>query len=803
MGIKEQHTRRYNKRIRKKRNDATLGAVLFIVALWYSLIGRELLPEVFSQHQEVVREESTLYEVPCTQANMAKLLACTLGEENENEATRSQEEVSSESWYTSYYQSLEKKGIKALKENEALQMVNQDILNKVLEEVVGKNYKVMAESNQEHRTLNIHEVIATYLEAMNKAKKDAHIKYLTLVILATPSDGQIGAWKAVTDQGVFVFKGLILEPLKNKTIQVAVRDQEILGVMKIESEQAVLTDCTIESVDAQHVVICVAGNAVTLQNKGIALTQVGTTGGLTVNGEGIVSYEPEVYGEKDTIKKVTEDTVILEKAGAFEYKDITIMDKTDLGTYTSIKQLPYGTQVAYQKEGNQIIALQVVGRSNEEGLRVVLTDEKGSYAHQKVKLISTSDYDLLYDQHTTVLPAGQTWDSETFKWKEGCNVLRLIPKEDSSMKVLTFSKSQGFPQYKGYIEVTKETEGYQIVNGVNIEDYVAGVIPSEMPTSYGIEALKVQAVAARTYAEASKQSSKFIQYGAQIDDTTASQVYNNIAPNDLAYAATRATEGKVLKYQGELVYSKFFATSCGYTANYGEVWAAGENFPSQTPPYMVAEKQYTGEALISDMKDENSVAKFLKLTPDEIEAFDETSPWFRWQVKLTGEELTTLINSGIGQLSQAYPTYIKVQKDKAWESQGITTIGEVRSIEVAERGAGGNIMSLVIKGSKATIKVSTEYMIRSLLAGMGNPGVEVVRGDGSVTQPMSLLPSAFFVPEITYGEEKEIKQLVLCGGGFGHGVGMSQDGVKGMVDAGYTYEAILKHFYKNVEITKA
>ena len=65
---------------------------------------------------------------------------------------------------------------------------------------------------------------------------------------------------------------------------------------------------------------------------------------------------------------------------------------------------------------------------------------------------------------------------------------------------------------------------------------------------------------------------------------------------------------------------------------------------------------------------------------------------------------------------------------------------------------------------------------------------------------MSLLPSAFFAPDITYNNQEQLKQIVLYGGGFGHGVGMSQDGVRGMAEMGYTYDVILKHFYKNVEI---
>lgn len=794
--------KRYKRRVKRrgKRNDATLWAVLFIVALWYCLIGRELLPGFFLGREAVaVSEESSLYEVPCTQANMAKLLACTL---DEKETTGKQEDKSETTWYSSYYASLQQQGFKALNEKEALQLMDEQTLSKVLSEVVGEGYEVTATKSEANKDkhLSIHEVINTYYSAMNQVKKDSHMKYITLVILATPSDEQLGAWQVVTDQGTFGFKGLILEPLKNQTIQVAVKGQEILGVMKVISKESTIENCEIKLVTDQIVTAVVKGKSISFQNKGVDLQQEGSIGKLTISSEGAIAYEPEIYGEKDIVTKVTSNTITLEKAGVLNYKDVTISDKTDLGNYTSINQLPYGVQIAYQKEGNELVALQVIGRSNREGLRMVLANKEGSYVHKQVKLVSTAEYDLIYNGETSKLAPEEVWDSQTFNWSKEAAVVRLVPKGDTAMKLLTVNKSQGFPKYKGCMEITKVQDGYHIVNEVDMENYVAGVIPSEMPTSYGIEALKVQAIAARTYGVASKESSKFVQYGAQIDDTTASQVYNNLAPNPLAYEATAATEGKVLTYKGKLLSSKFFATSCGYTANYGEVWATGETFPSDTPPYMMAEKQYTGDKMVENMKEEKMADQFFKLTAADIDAFDENSPWFRWQVQLSQEEVSTLVNNAISKLANDYPALIKVKVGNEWKSQGVEGIGKIQNLQVAERGEGGNVMTLILKGSKATIKVSTEYVIRRLLGGAGNPGVVVTRSDGSITNPMSLLPSAFFVPDITYNNQEQLKQIVLYGGGFGHGVGMSQDGVRGMAEMGYTYDVILKHFYKNVEI---
>ncbi|OON99094.1 MAG: hypothetical protein ATN35_00415 [Epulopiscium sp. Nele67-Bin004] len=137
-------------------------------------------------------------------------------------------------------------------------------------------------------------------------------------------------------------------------------------------------------------------------------------------------------------------------------------------------------------------------------------------------------------------------------------------------------------------------------------------------------------------------------------------------------------------------------------------------------------------------------------------------------------------------------------------SSVVSDIGELESIDVIERGEGGNIMSLLVVGQKETILVETEYMIRTLLApnkldsSLGT--IEIVRETADNVSNMSLLPSAFFVSDTTFLKDGTIGEFTIYGGGYGHGVGMSQEGVRGMVSRGYTYEEIIEHYYNCVEI---
>jgi stage II sporulation protein D len=116
-------------------------------------------------------------------------------------------------------------------------------------------------------------------------------------------------------------------------------------------------------------------------------------------------------------------------------------------------------------------------------------------------------------------------------------------------------------------------------------------------------------------------------------------------------------------------------------------------------------------------------------------------------------------------------------------------------IYVKTRGTGGIIYELVIDGSERTIKVQTEYNIRALLS----PSKDTVYRQDDEVDDLSLLPSAFFFIDKNM-EDGKLESISITGGGYGHGVGMSQNGVKSLSDAGEKYEDIIKYFYKGTEL---
>ena len=200
------------------------------------------------------------------------------------------------------------------------------------------------------------------------------------------------------------------------------------------------------------------------------------------------------------------------------------------------------------------------------------------------------------------------------------------------------------------------------------------------------------------------------------------------------------------------------------------------------------------------MSNEQDFASFIKRNADEIDAFDEASPWFRWQVQLDQKQLENLLIPAINTLVQKNSPYITFEDQ---EGNVVETkenrITSITKLEVRQRGEGGNMMRLAVKGEQYTAIIETEYAIRKLFASNDQEKLVVTRQDESVQEGMSLLPSAFFTIE---AQEKNgaLTEVTLYGGGMGHGVGLSQDGAKQLAALGNDYKAILSHYFRKSNV---
>lgn len=127
-------------------------------------------------------------------------------------------------------------------------------------------------------------------------------------------------------------------------------------------------------------------------------------------------------------------------------------------------------------------------------------------------------------------------------------------------------------------------------------------------------------------------------------------------------------------------------------------------------------------------------------------------------------------------------------------NNGYPEIGEVQEIHVQERSTGGAVKILTLRGTKGEVSLENEYSIRDFFSPGDQP---VVCNGGTKSTAMKILPSAYFVINPVM-KGNQLSGFDILGGGYGHGVGMSQNGAKYLAENGADWENILNMFYQNI-----
>ena len=161
-------------------------------------------------------------------------------------------------------------------------------------------------------------------------------------------------------------------------------------------------------------------------------------------------------------------------------------------------------------------------------------------------------------------------------------------------QILIKTKTPGFlcskrAWYRGNFIITNwGAQGATLVNDVPLEDYLKGVVPSEMPSKWNTEALRAQAIAARSYAVATKTAGKHASKGFDVVDTTADQAYGGAsAEKETTSKAVEDTKGIVLVQDKKVLPTYYHASSGGQT----KVWASGSSFLQSVPSFDAGTKK--------------------------------------------------------------------------------------------------------------------------------------------------------------------------------------------------------------------
>ena len=540
-----------------------------------------------------------------------------------------------------------------------------------------------------------------------------------------------------------------------------------------------------------------------------------------------ILIEAKVYEDKVTGKllEIGNGSITLEEEGTFSFsEDLQIYKLFGEKEDYTLSDLKIGYSFTdFVLDGDQIIAALVMREEAMENIRVAIKNQNfaGLY-HEKVSLTPDCDYIVYAGDEMKECPAGETLEFTSDNDVLKNHRIKIQPKNLSGqIRINSITRDMGTPSYTGTIELMAAKEGIVVINELPLEEYLYGVVPSEMPAGYPIEALKAQAISARTYAYKNIKKAGLPNLGAHVDDSVSYQVYNNIKQDDRTTKAVRETSGQILMYEGNLAQIYYYSTSCGYSTDlsaWGQEESAGEYLKAKhlskaaldeeknmRANESVSENLVSGIAQAENMQDE---AGFEAMIRSKNEAdFEAEQDFYRWSY--TSALDTKLLTERLQERYEAKKEQILTrQKNGGFVSKRIKDIGKVIDVEITKRSKGGAACELVIYGSKQTVKVISEYNVRYILL---NETKEVTKQSGEAAKMSTLLPSSFLMIETvkkgnTNGDseetekEKEVTGIRVYGGGYGHGIGMSQNGAKAMGEAGYSCEDILSFFFDQIEI---
>lgn len=312
---------------------------------------------------------------------------------------------------------------------------------------------------------------------------------------------------------------------------------------------------------------------------------------------------------------------------------------------------------------------------------------------------------------------------------------------------------------------------YTLVNQVPIELYLRGVVPHEIGPSAPQTAVEAQAVLARTYALRNLRRFAIDNYELCAD--TQCQVYRGLSGTVArADRAIAATQGQVLTYNGELIDALYSSTTGGITARFSDVWN-GFDRPYLQP--VVDSLAVTWDLAARPLSDETHFRSFINLQ----NRFNEDDwPTFRWSRPGTLEEIT----AGVKQ-------YLTNRQNP------MASLKTVTGLTVTERSETGRVQTLLVNTDIGDFELHKNEVVSALipprsqlfyLDPLYQETKETDNPNGEQTSPPATEPV--------------LKGYTFVGGGFGHGVGMSQTGSYRLGENGWPYQRILQFYYPNTQL---
>lgn len=384
--------------------------------------------------------------------------------------------------------------------------------------------------------------------------------------------------------------------------------------------------------------------------------------------------------------------------------------------------------------------------------------------------------------------------------KDGSRVIMVFNQinpqitHDESDAVVTL----GDRSYRGVIEFGRY-KGNKItaVNVVSVDEYLYGVVPSEMPSGWEKEALKAQAVAARSYVATSM--GRYADSGYDVCDGTKSQVYIGYGQEKASTnMAVDETSGVLAYYNGQPINAVFCSSSGGSTEDAGNVWTYDIAYLKAVPEMnengvLEWTRTYTSDEIKTILAGKGiniGTIKDIKVTSigayGRVQAVTITGS--NGTKVLTKEETRTIFSgTSEGSLkSRMYTINGQSGENITGDKTTCTTVSVQNNTSLSEINLENSYILGSNKNSVMGEKASAKYAIS-------------VNNKVSEIQP-NITAEPITNNKITSSGDTSEGTFVFKGKGSGHGVGMSQYGAKGMAEIGYTYKEILKYYYTGITV---
>jgi stage II sporulation protein D len=341
------------------------------------------------------------------------------------------------------------------------------------------------------------------------------------------------------------------------------------------------------------------------------------------------------------------------------------------------------------------------------------------------------------------------------------------------------SPSKPASNYHGTLFVTANGSDLRAILQTDLESYVQGVLQSEVPSYFNLEAMKAQAVLARTYGLHPRLSHAVDHFNVCDSYLHCQAFYGIKSLNPMQQQAISSTKGRILTYGGKPALAVFSACAGGHTESYEFAFSDPETdaFPSPPIPYLkgVPEgklpKDYPSEAGLREL--------YREPAPQTDDAWSPHN--FRWQVQLKADAMEAHMHHIISELQKdpQFKPFIQPPKSDQF--------GHIKSFEITKRGVAGTGVSMTIHTSTGDWVVRKELTIRSVFQ---NPDVNLKR-----------LKSARVFFNHSQDSLGLLSGITIYGFGSGHGVGLQQIGAQGLASKGLSYEQIIEHYYRGAAIT--